>query len=321
MRRRDVIAGLGGIVAAWPFAALGQTYPSRPIKMVLPYTAGSPNDIIARLVADPLSARLGQAVVIDNRPGGGTAIGVRAVIAAEPDGYTLLFLSSTSAVASLINKNLAYDPVTDLVPIVSVASTASVLVIAPSVQAKSVQELVAYAKANPGILNWGFGQGTAPHLVGVMFKLEAGIDIANITYKGGAQAIPDLLGGRIQMNIGTVSTLLPLIREGKLRALAVTSAARSPDLPDVPTMNETGYPRVTNLIHFGILGPAHMPAGAVARINRAVNESLKSPDLEASMAKVGFTPAGGSPQDYAALLSDELKKWAPIVKTPGFQME
>jgi tripartite-type tricarboxylate transporter receptor subunit TctC len=321
VRRRDVIAGLGGIAAAWPLTAFGQAYPNRLIKIVLPYTAGSPNDVIARLVADPLSARLGQPMVIDNRPGAGTAIGVRAVMAAEPDGYTLLFLSSTSAVASLINKSLAYDPVTDLVPVVSVASTASVLVIAPSVPATSVPELVAYAKAHPGQLNWGFGLGTAPHLVGVMFKREAGIDIVNIPYKGGAQAIPDLLGGRIQINIGTASTLLPLIRTGQLRALAVTSATRIPDLPDVPTMIEAGYPRVTNLIHFGLLGPARLPADAVARINRAVNESLKSPDLEASMAKVGFTPTGGTPQDYAALLSDELKKWAPIVKTPGFEME
>ena len=189
--------------------------------------------------------------------------------------------------------------------------------------ARTLKELVAYAKANPGKLNWGFGQGTAPQLVGAMLKLEAGIDIASIPYKGGAQAIPDLLGGRIQMNIGTVSTLLPLIRERKLRPLAVTSVNRSPDLPEVPTMIESGFPGGQRRDHLwtSSVRPASTPAEVVERINGAVNESLKSADLEASMAKVGFEPGGGSPQEFAALLADELNKWAPIVKTPGFQMD
>ncbi len=261
-------------------------------------------------------------MVIDNRPGGGTSIGTKAVLAAEPDGYTLLFSNSpTLLIVPLAHKSFTYDPLNDFDAIATVASSSNVLVIASSVPAKSVQEFVSYAKANPGKLNFGFGQGTQPHLVGEMFKVATGTDIASIPYRGGAQAITDVLGGRIHMNIGTVATLLPLIRDGKLRALAITSTTRSPDLPEVPTMAESGYPSVTSVSYYGIFGPAGMAADVVGRLNRDVNASLKSAELKASMAKLGFEPVSGSPRDFAALLAAEMQKWAPIVKATGFQME
>jgi tripartite-type tricarboxylate transporter receptor subunit TctC len=299
-----------------------QSYPNKLIRIILPYTAGSPNDVLARLVTPALSTHLGQTVVLDNRPGGGTSIGTRAAMTAEPDGYTLLFSNSpVHFIAPLVNKTFTYDALTDFVPIASVGTSSNVLVIVPSIPAKTLPEFVAYAKANPGKLNFGFGQGTLPHLIGALFKLETGIEFASIPYKGGAQAVTDMLGGQIHMNFGTTSTLLPLIRDGRLRALAVTSTVRSADLPEVPTMRESGYPNVTTASYYGILGPAGLSADIVERVNSGINESLKSPELIAAMAKVGFEPIGGSPQDFATLIAAEMRKWIPIVKATGFQME
>jgi tripartite-type tricarboxylate transporter receptor subunit TctC len=298
-----------------------ETYPDRPIKVIAPFTPGSPNDVVARLIATPMAAQLGQSVVIDNRPGGGTAIGVKAVMAAEPDGYTLMISNSpTHFISPLVSKTFTYDPLKDFVPIATVASGGLMLVIAPEVPAKTLQEFITYAKANPGKLNFGFGQGTLPQLVGEMFKLASGTDIANIPYKGGAQAIPDMLGGRVQMNIGTISTLAPLVRQGKLRALAITSAARNDELPDVPTMAESGLPEVASVTYYGLFGPAGMPAEAVTRLNATVNESLNSPELRAAIHRIGFEAHPGSPEDFTRLLANEMKVWIPIVKKTGFQL-
>jgi hypothetical protein len=190
----------------------------------------------------------------------------------------------------------------------------------PSLPAKTLQEFVAYAKANPGKINFGYGQGTTPHLVGGLFKQETGTDISFIPYKGGAQAVADMLGGHIQMNIGTSSTLRPLVRDGRLRALAVTGTTRMAELPEVPTMAESGYPHVTSAIYYGIFGPAGLPSDIVRRINESVAASLTSPELTTKMATLGFEPHPGSPQDFAKLLAAEMKKWLPIVKATGFQM-
>jgi tripartite-type tricarboxylate transporter receptor subunit TctC len=301
--------------------AHAQTYPDRPIKLILPYTPGSPNGVLARLVVPHLSTHLGQTVVLDPRPGGGTSIGTKAVMNAEPDGYTLLFSNTpTLLIVPVASTAIKYDPLTDFVPIAVAGSGSNVMVIAPSLPAKTVQEFVAYAKANPGKLNFGYGQGTQPQLIGEMFKMAAGVDLANIPYKGGAQAIVDMLGGRIHVNIGTLSTLRPQHLAGKVRAIAVTSTARSPLLPEIPTMAESGLPAVTSQSFFGLFGPAKLPAAIVARVNSAMNESLKSPELRASMEKLGFTPHPISPQDYAALVAAENKKWVPVVKATGFKM-
>jgi len=250
-----------------------------------------------------------------------TAIGVRAVLAAEPDGTTLLMSNSpTHFIAPLVNKTFTYDPLKDFVPIATVASGGLMLVIAPEVPAKTLQEFVAHAKANPGKLNFGFGQGTLPQLVGEMFKLASGTDIANIPYKGGIQAVTDMLGGRVQMNIGTISTLAPLVREGKLRALAITSAERNAELPDVPTMAEGGLPEVASVTTYGLFGPAGIPASVVARLNASVNESLKSEELRGAIRRIGFEPHGGTPEDFTKLLISEMKIWIPVVQATGFQM-
>ena len=299
-----------------------QSFPSKPVKIILPYTPGSPNDVLVRLVAPYLTTRLGQPVVVDNRPGGGTTIGAKAVMTAEPDGHTLLFTNTpTHVIAPLISKSITFDPIADFVPVVAVGSTILVMVIGPNIPASSVQEFVAHAKANPGKLNFGFGQGTLPHLVGELFKATTGADVASIPYRGGAQAVTDLMGGRIDMNFGATVTLAPLARDGKLKALAVTGPARSRDLPDVPTMTEAGLPNVTTVTYYGLMGPPGMPADVVGRINSEVNEILKSTDLIASMEKLGFGSKGGPPQDFTALLVEQSRKWAPIVKTVGFQME
>ena len=301
--------------------AAAQTYPDRPIKLILPFTPGSPNDVIARLIGPPLSSRLGQPVVIENRPGGGTAIGVKAAMAAEADGYTLLFSNSpVHFIVPLVSKTFTYDPLKDFTPIAAVVSGSNILVIAPEVPATTVREFVTYAKANPNKLNFGFGQGTLPQLVGEMFKHATGTQIANIPYKGGAQVIPDMLGGRIQMNVGTISTLAPLVRQGKLRALAVTSVARNPELPEVPTMAESGLPEVSSVTYYSLFGPAGMPPDVLLRLNAAVNESLKAPDVRAAIARIGFEPHGGTPADFAALIAREMKVWTPIVQKTGFQL-
>ena len=313
-------ASLGAILGASTLGpAHAQSYPDKPIKLILPYTPGSPNDALARLIAPQLAPRLGQPLVIDNRPGGGTTIGAKVVMTAEPDGYTLLFTNApTHAIAPLVVKGFTYEPVKDFAPVAAIGSTSLVIVIAPSVPAKSLREFIAYAKANPGKLNFGYGQGTLPHLVGEAFKLATGIDLASIPYKGGPQIVTDVLGGRIHMMLSAGTTLAPLVRDGKLRALAVSSGTRSAELPDVPTMAESG---LAHQIFFASMCPAGMPAAVVARLNSEANELLQSPEQRASLSKAGFEPSGGSPQDFASLISEQMQKWAPIVKAVGFQME
>jgi tripartite-type tricarboxylate transporter receptor subunit TctC len=298
-----------------------QSYPSRLIKIIAPYTPGSPNDVMARLLAQRLQASLGQPIIIDNRPGGGTTIGTKAVAIANPDGYTLLFSSSSLVIDPALHKKADYDPLTDFAPIASVATNSWVLTIAAQVPARSVAELIAYARANPGKLSFGFAQGTASQLVGERFKVMNGLDIVSVPYKGGALAVPDILAGRVQMYLPTPATGLPLIRDGKLRALAITSAARSPALPEVPTMAEVEMGELTLDFWAGMLAPAGTPSDVVNKLNVAINEQLKSPEMTAIMTKLGFEAKVGSPQDFAAFIAEELPRWAAIVRSSGVKSD
>ena len=303
--------GMSLLIADAPSA---QTYPSKLIKVICPLPSGSVVDLTARLVAPELSARLGTPVVVDNRPGGGGTIGTKEFARAAADGHTLLS-SSLSSVFAL--KTLDYDPLKDVVPIGTAATHHWVLAVGPTVPARSVKELVDYAKANPGKLNWGFGQGTAPHMFGEMFKAATGIDVNNIPYKSGTQAVPDLLAGRIDMSFGAVFNLLPLIQEGKLRALAISSEVRSADLPNVPTMAESGFPHLTRGAWVGLWGPRGTPAHIVSRLNAEINASVATPEMKAAMKRLDFEPKFGSPQDFTALIQDEIEAWTPAAKVAG----
>ena len=317
MARRFLVPALAiaAVVLAIAGPCMAQTYPSRPIRVIVPYTPGSPNDVIVHLLAQRLEPKLGQPLVIDNRPGGGTAIGTKFAANADPDGYTLLFSSSSLVIDPALNKSVSYDPQKDFAPIATVVSTSWVLAITPRLPARTVAEFVDWSKQNPGQVNFGFAQGTASQLVGERFKVLTGADILNVPYKGGAAALPDFLGGRIQMLLPTPSTSLALIRDGRMRALAITSAARSPDLPDVPTFAELGLPDLTLAFWAGMLAPAGAPAEIVRRLNAAINESLASPEMASAMTKLGFDPMIGSPQDFAAFIAAEMPRWAEIVRS------
>jgi len=295
-------------------------YPARPLKMIAPFTPGSPVDVVARLLAEHMSRQLGQSVVVENRPGAGTTIGMKAAATAEPDGYTLLFQSSSLVVAPAMYKNLDFDPLKSFTPVANVAWGSWVTVVPPSLPVHSPQELIAYAKTHPNTLNFGYGQGTAPQLVGEWFNKTNGLAIASVPYKGGMQAITDMLGGTIQLNIGTTSTLLPLIREGKIRAIAQWGKAREADLTDVPTMIESGFPGLSLGFWAGLWAPAGTPVAIVERLNGAANAALGSPEMRESMRRLGIEPRIGTVKDFASFIADEAPKWADIVAKSGVQV-
>ncbi len=309
------VVAAGAVGCSISGTARAQSYPDRPVKLVVPFPAGGPTDVMARLIAQRISSTFGS-IIVENRPGAGGTIGTRAVAIADPDGYTLLFGgTSTLAINPAIYKNLDYDPGTAFAPIAMVSTSPFVLVVNPSLPVRSVKELIAYSKANPGKLNFGSaGVGTTPHLTAELFKFLTGSDITHVPYKGGAPVITDLLGGQIQMTFELTAVLLPLIAEGKLRALAVTTETRSPDLPDVPTMAESGVPGCLSNSWFGILGPARMPASAVSKLNIEINKAVASDNIVASLAKLGSLPKTGSPQEFAELIAKDANKWSSIVK-------
>ena len=295
-------------------AATAQTYPSKVIKVICSISSGSVIDVTARLVSNELANRLGRPVIVENRPGGGGTIGVGEFARAAPDGHTLLFGAISDLFASKI---VGRDPAKDFAPVATVSSWGWVLVVRPAMPVTSVRQLIDQAKANPGKVNWGFGQGTTPHMYGEMFNAATGIDVANIPYRSGTQAVPDMLGGRIDMNFGTISNLLPLIREGKLRAIAITSEARNPELPDVPTMAESGFPQLTRGDWTGIWAPRGTPANIVTRLNSEINAGVTTPAMRAAMKKLDFEPKVGSPQDFARLILAEMEAWTPAAKAAG----
>jgi len=300
--------------------AQAQPYPNKPIKIVVPLTAGSPVDVVGRLVGNHLSAALKQPVIVENRPGAGATIGAKSVATAEPDGYTLLHTAANHVIAPAAFKNLTYDPLKDFAPIGATATSPFVVVVTPKLRVRTVAELIAYSKANPGTLNWGYGLGTSPHLIGELFKHLTKADIAAIPYKGGANAVTDILAGQIHMNIGTTATLVPLVNAGRLRAIAVIGEGRYTDLPDVPTMDESGVPlRFT--FWSGLLAPAATPPEVVQKLNATLNEVLATSELKASMAKLGLLPKPGTPQQFGAFLAAEGREWAQAVGLTGVKID
>jgi tripartite-type tricarboxylate transporter receptor subunit TctC len=298
------------------------SYPSRPIKLIVPFPAGGPPDTIARLVGNDISSRLGQNVVIDNRGGGGATIGTRAAANAEPDGYTLLFASTTSlSIGPALFKNLDYDPIKSFAPVASISLGAMVVAVNAAVPAKTLPELVAYAKANPGKLHNGAGVASPPHIAWGLFAHTTGTDIVFVPYRGMAQAMTDLVSGQIQMMIDGIGSLLPHIRDGKVRALAVTGKTRSPDLPDVPTMIESGYPDYVLLFWTGIVAPAGTAPPIVGKLNAAIAAGLNSAEVKQSLAKFNVEPNVTTPEEFSAFLTAEAHKWADIVKVTNIKIE
>jgi tripartite-type tricarboxylate transporter receptor subunit TctC len=322
LARRTVAAALAALAMAGGCAGpvQAQSYPSRVIKLILPYTPGSPNDVMARLLAQHLQTRLGQAIVIDNKPGGGTVIGIKAAAGAEPDGYTLLFISS-ALVTDPAMKGVAYDPFKDFTPVAAVTTASWLITVSPSLPVKTMAEFIAYTKQHPGTVNFAATQGTAAMLVAERFKQLSTADMLIVPYKGGAAALPDFLGGRIQVMNPTPSTSLPLIRDGKMRALMITSPRRSAELPDVPTAREVGLPALTLEFWAGMLAPAGTPADIAGKLNAAINETLRSDEMKTSMSKLGFDAKFGSPQDFANFIAEETPRWTEIVKVTGVKAE
>jgi tripartite-type tricarboxylate transporter receptor subunit TctC len=302
--------------------AAAQPYPNRPIKVIVPFPAGGPPDTLARLVGNDISARLGQTVVIDNRPGAGATIGTRVAAHAEPDGYTLLFASTTSlSIGPALFKNLDYDPIKSFAPVASVSLGAMVVAVNAEVPAKTVAELVALAKANPGRLHNGAGVASPPHIAWGLFTLTTGTNIVFVPYRSMVQAMTDLVSGQIQIMIDGIGSLLPHIRDGKVRALAVTGERRSPDLPGVPTMIECGYPGFLLSFWTGVLAPAGTPAAIVDKLNGAINDGLSSAETRESLAKFNVEPNIASPAQFGAFLAAEARKWDEIIKATNIKVE
>ena len=325
MMARRIVLGLLIAAGICVFAAdpsASQDYPNHVIKMIVPFPPGGPIDTMARIVAHELSARLGQEVVVDNRPGAGSTLGSKAAAGADPDGYTLLFGSSGSlAVAPALYAKLNIDPLKLFAPVASVSLLPHVLVVGPSVPAKTVQEFVAYAKANPGKLNYGAGLGTPPHLLSTLLKAKAGIEVTYIPYKGSAASITDLLAGQTHFTIDGLLGLYPLIKEGKVRALGIARAERWLALPQVPTLVESGFPDFTHDAWTGVVAPAGTPADVVNTLNRAINEGLQSPEMKENLTRFSAIAKAGTPQDFAAFMRSELPKWAELVKLAGATAE
>ena len=323
--RRSVIKTVAGAALSLPAiqrATAQAKYPDKAVKMIVPFPPGGPIDTMARMTAQQLSERLGQQVVVENRPGGGSTIGVKDVAAAAPDGYTLMFGSSGSlAVAPALYSSLGVDPRKVFDPIATVALLPHVFVVNDDVPAKTIPEFVAYAKANPGKINFGAGLGTPPHLLSTLFKTEAKIDVVYVPYTGSAQSVNDLLGGQTQFTIDGLVTLYPLIAAGKLRALAIARGERWPALPDVPTLVESGYPDFILDAWTGMVAPAGTPRPIIDQLNAAVNDALKSPATHATLAKFSAIAKPGTPEDFKKFLADQTQKWAAIVKLAGARID
>jgi tripartite-type tricarboxylate transporter receptor subunit TctC len=298
------------------------TYPSRPVHILVPYPAGGGVDIVARTLGDELSKHWGQPVVIENRPGAGGVIASQAVASSPKDGYLLIVVASGHATNSFLYAHLPYDTFKDFTPISLLSSSPNILLVRADSPFKTLADLIAEAKKKPGSLSYGHaGNGTSTQLAGELFKSLAKVDITGIPYKGGAPIITDLLGGHLPMSFNNAPESLGQITGGTLRALAVTTATRAPFLPNVPTMAEAGVPGYDTAVWWGLLGPSNMPTDVIAKIAKDTAEAMKSPAVKERLAKLGATSIGSSPQDFAKLIKSDYDKWGPIIKAAGIKAE
>jgi tripartite-type tricarboxylate transporter receptor subunit TctC len=306
----------GGIGSA---AALD--YPTRPVRWIVPYTPGGGTDITARIMAQWLSERLGQQFVIENKPGAGNNIGTEAAIHSPPDGYTLLLVNPANAINTTLYPRLSFNFIRDSAPVAGIMRVPNVMEVNPSLPAKTVAEFIAYAKANPGKINWATsGNGTSVHLSGELFKMMTGVEMANIPYKGSAPALTDLIAGTVQVIFDNMPPSLPHIRAGKLRALAVTTATRSEALPEVPTVAET-VPGYEASAFYGMSAPKGTPPEIIDKLNQEINAALADPKVKARLAELGGILIPGSPADFGKLVAAETDKWAKVIKEGGVSLE
>ena len=318
--RRFALALAAAIGLAAP--AFAQEYPSRPIRVIVPFPAGQASDVIARTVGERLSKAIGQPVIVENRPGAGGNIGSDAGAKAAPDGYTLTMATAALPISKNVYKKLPFDPEKDFAPITLMTVTPLVLITRPDMPVSNVAELVALARKSPGRLMFASsGPGTSHQLSGELFKTLAGIDILHVPYKGSAPAHVDLMGGTVDIMFDNIVPVSPHVRSGKLKALAVTTPQRAESLPNVPTMAESGFPNFEAVAWFGLLAPAGTPAPIVERLNREVTGILKSPDVRDRLASMGATVVAGTPQEFSRWMSAEVAKWAPIVKRAQIELE
>jgi len=301
--------------------ATAQSYPTRPVRIIVGYAPGNTPDILARLIGQWLSERLGQPFIIENRPGAGSNIGIEAVVRAPPDGYTLLLVDSSAAINATLYEKLNYNFIRDIAPVASIVRLAYIMVVHPSFPAKTVPEFIAYAKANPGQIKMASsGTGTGPHLVGELFKMVAGVDMVHVPYRGGAAVRTDLLGGQVQVFFGSTAASNEAIRAGKMRPLAVTTSTRLDGLPDIPTLGDflPGY-EVSAAV--GIGAPKNTPAEIIDKLNREINAILAEPKSKTRFAEVDASLLAGSPADFGKLIADETEKWGRVVKFAGIRAE
>jgi len=309
------------VLKAFGGRAFAQSYPARPMRWVVPYPPGGATDIVARIVGQHLTERLGQQVVIENRPGAGNNLGTEAVVNAAPDGLTFLLVNPANAINATLYKKLSFNYLKDTIQVAGIIRVPNVMEVHPSVPAKTVAEFIAYAKANPGKVNWATsGNGTSVHLSGELFKMMTGVNLQHVPYRGSAPALTDMLAGQVHVMFDNMPPSLPHIKAGKLRALGVTTAQRSQALPDVPAVGETvaGYEASA---FFGLSVPKGTPANIVERLNREVNAALKDPKVAARLADLGGVQIGGTPEDFTKLVEGETAKWEKVITVGKVSLE
>jgi tripartite-type tricarboxylate transporter receptor subunit TctC len=312
----QLTAGAAALPAVSRIAS-AQSYPSKPVRIIVPFAPGAVNDITARLSGQWLSERLGQQFLIENRPGGGGNIGIEAVVRAPADGYTLLVVGSTAAINATLFETLNYNFIRDITPVASIIRVPQVMQVNPSLPVATVPEFIAYAKANPGKLSMGSGgNGSPAHVIGELFKMMTGVNLVHVPYRGAGPALTDLLGGQIQVGFIDMAGSIGYIRAGKLRALAVTTATRSEALPDIPTIGEL-LPGFEASQWVGLSAPRATPAEIIDRLNKEINAGLADPKLKARFADLGGTVLAGSPADFGKLIADDTEKWRKVIKFSG----